>query len=212
MKYLAFVRERFSKKDFPTFTAQDLKMSLKHTGIGVNYIYLMVHNLLRRKEIIRITRAVYTFHKDEAVVGFAFYPFYYGFENALNIRGISEQGTNLIVVTPRNVRQGVRTFAGRNYRIKRIGGGMFFGYETMEYDGFTVPVSDVEKTVIDMLYFHDHIREELWPEIARRMDMKKFRDYLKRYDGRFAERALAEAESHMNKKRSTEFMGRKERS
>ncbi len=192
MKHLSFVRERFSKKDFPIFTVQDVKTALSNKGISAGYVYLLFHNLVKRKEIIRITKAVYTFHKYDIVVGFAFYPFYYGFENALNMRGISEQGTNLIIITPKNVREGIRSFQGRNFRIKRIKNEFFFGYETMEYDGFKVPVSDLEKTIIDMFYFDDYIREELWPEILKNLDMKKLNLYLNRYDKKFRKRVLNE--------------------
>ncbi len=192
MKYLSGVRGRFSKRDFPVFTINDIRMLLNGSGVSDEYVHLMVHNLMRRSEIVRITKAVYTFHKDEAVVGFAFYPFYYGFENALNIMGISGQGTNMIVVTPKNVRQGVRTFVNRNFRVKRIRGSMFFGYKTVEYDGFWVPVSDLEKTVIDMLYFQGGIRDELWPGILERLDRKRIREYLKRYDAKFGKKVLDE--------------------
>jgi predicted transcriptional regulator of viral defense system len=80
--------------------------------------------------------------------------------------------------------------------VKRIRNDMFFGYKTIEYDGFMVPVSDLEKTVIDMLYFHGGIRGELWPGILERLDRKRLREYLERYDGRFGKRVLLELKNN----------------
>lgn len=48
-----------------------------------------------------------------------------------------------------------------------------------------MPVSDLEKTVIDTLHLKVHIKEELYPAIAKRLDKRKFEEYLKRFDKRF---------------------------
>jgi hypothetical protein len=53
------------------------------------------------------------------------------------------------------------------------------------------------------------MREELWPEIEKRMDMKKFGGYLKRYGKPFAKRALAEVRKRRRKsKRGPGFTDR----
>ncbi len=189
MKYIGYVRSRFSKVDFPVFMLEDLRLALKSKSIKDDYLRLMVHELCKRGEATRITRGVYTFHDDSAVVGFAFRPFYYGLENALSLHGLSEQGTNFIVMTPRNVRGGVRSFKGRNYRIRRIRPERLFGYQLMRHNGFWIPVSDVEKTVIDMLYFNDMIRDELLPAIAKGVDRNRFASYLQRYDPAFRKKS-----------------------
>ncbi len=190
MKYIAFVRQKFGKADFPVFRIEDMKLALAPLKIKNDYLYLLVHNLLRKKEITKITKGIYTFHNEAAVVGFAFAPFYYGLENALSLRGISGQGMNFIVMTTRNVRRGVRTFQNRNYRIQYMDSKMFFGYDLLEYGAFWIPVSDLEKTVIDMIYFEGSIRDELWPEILKTLDMQKLKNHLKRYDAKFARMIL----------------------
>lgn len=186
MKYISDLRKKFSGNDFPVFKVSDVKLLFESKGIENDYIYLMLHNLESKGEIKRITTGIYTFHDDVAVVGFAFYPFYYGLESALSIHGISEQGTNLVVMTPRNLRMGVRAFEGRNYRILRIKKEQMFGYSTLNYSNFWIQVSDVEKTLIDMIYFKDHIREEIMPKIIERIDRRKIDKYLKAYDKEFA--------------------------
>ena len=55
---------------------------------------------------------------------------------------------------------------------------------------FWIPVSDIEKTVIDMLYFDDYIRDELWPGILEQLEMERLNDYLKRYKKEFRGKML----------------------
>ncbi len=191
MKYARYIKEHFSKPDFPVFRISDIKIQFQNAHISEGYIYLMLHNLVKRGEAIRITRSIYTLHKDSVVVGFAFAPFYYGLENALSIRGISNQGTNFIVVTPRNVRTGIRTFKGRNYRVQRIQKQHMFGYETIKYGEFWIQVSDVEKSLIDILYFQKGIRDELLNEIIPKINRNKLKNYLKRYGKSFSKRVMA---------------------
>ena len=190
MKYITRVRQAFSKNDFPTFTMSDIRLLLKSNGVSYAYVRLMLHNLIKKGEIIQLTKGIYTFHHDVVVVGFAFRPFYYGLEDALMLRGLSGQGTNFIVMTTQNVRTGVRTFSGRNYVINRIRSEHFFGYDLIKYGEFWIPVSDVEKTVIDMIHFNGGIRDELWPGILKVLKMKKLREYLKGYKPGFRKRVV----------------------
>jgi hypothetical protein len=199
MKYIRYVRERFSKPDFPAFSISDLKLFLKSKHISNDYLHLMVHNLMYNKELKRITGGIYTFHNDAIVVGFAFKPFYYGLENALSMRGLSDQGANYTVMTSRNVRAGIRNFQGRNYRIQKIKKEFMFGYGLINYGNFWVPVSDVEKTVIDMIYFDDHIRKELWPSILSSLNLKGLKEYLKAYKPAFRDKVMENIEG-MRKK------------
>ena len=192
MKYIEFVRHTFNSPDFPVFSIRDLRIGLSEKGISSQYLYTLVHELLRKKEITRITRGIYTFHDDAFVAGFAFEPFYYGLECALAMRGISLQGVNPIVITTRKVRAGVRTFKGRNYRINRISGKLFFGYELFKYGKFWMPVSDLEKTVIDLVYFGYGIRDELLDGINKNIDRKRLDEYLNKYDKAFGKRVTGE--------------------
>ena len=181
MRHMALLVDTFSKPDYPVFTAKDARILLKGGGVSDDYLYLMMHNLLKKGRVTRITRGVYTFHKDAAVSGFAYQPFYYGLESALWLRGISGQGANFIVMTSRNVRAGMRNFKGRNYRVQRISGELMFGFEQMRYGEMWIPVSDLEKTVIDMASLGYHISEEVLPEIRKRIGNQKLSAYLKRY-------------------------------
>ncbi|MFH1447644.1 MAG: type IV toxin-antitoxin system AbiEi family antitoxin domain-containing protein [Candidatus Micrarchaeota archaeon] len=181
MKYLKDVRERFGAS--AAFTIGELQVFLGKRGISRGYLRLLIHNLLAKGEIKRISRGVYTFCDDVQVVGFGFRPFYYGLQEALSLMNLWSQETNPVVITPRKVRSGVRAFDGANYLVKRINREMFFGFKMMRYQKFWIPVSDVEKTLIDFVYFKEPLNQEAIGEIRKNANEKILRGYLKRCSG-----------------------------
>ncbi|MFH0927029.1 MAG: hypothetical protein V1822_00435, partial [Candidatus Micrarchaeota archaeon] len=56
------------------------------------------------------------------------------------------------------------------------------------YSGFWVPVSDVEKTLIDMVHFRQPISGEVAAEFKKRVDKKKLKAYLGRCSARLAKK------------------------
>jgi len=178
MRYIKELREHF--KNRVVFTISDLKIFLKPKGISRGYLHLLLHNLISKGEIKRITKGVYTFRDEIEVVGFASEPFYYGLQEALSLKNLWEQETNPVVITPRKVRSGIKNFEGKNYVVKRINRKMFFGFEWFKYEDFWIPVSDAEKTLIDFIYFKESLDMETLKEIKRRLDEKRLRAYLKR--------------------------------
>lgn len=190
MKYMKYVREHFGRSDFPTFGMNDLRVALKPMGITDAYLKRLVNHMLGSGELTRITKGQYTMHDDATVVGFAYRPFYYGLEDALRFRGLSMQGTNPLVLTARNVRRGVRQFKGRNYVVYRVQKRHFFGYTMERYTDFWIPVSDVEKTVIDIIYIQGPIRDELWPGILKKLNRKRLNEYLAGYEPGFRAKVL----------------------
>lgn len=190
MKYINNIRGALSAEGFPVFSISDIRVMLSSQGAKKEYAYTLLHNLIARKEVIRITRGAYTFHKEIRVVGFAFSPFYYGLEDALSIRGIWEQGANPIIITRRKIRNGVRKFIGRNYVLHKIDKKHFFGHELFKIGGIWVPVSDIEKTFIDLVYFRHYIRDDVLDYMRRNVKVEKLNGYLKTYDERFSAKVL----------------------
>ena len=126
------------------------------------------------------------------VVGFAFRPFYYGLENALTIRHLWEQGTNPIIITPNNVRRGIRKFGRGNYGVLHIRRDLFFGYDFVQSSGSWVPVSDYEKTLIDFIYFNHYLRRDVLKALRHRIDKRRLVSYLKHYNKKIKQRVLQE--------------------
>ncbi len=177
MKYMKEFRGHFSSR--PAFTAREADLFLRNRGSSSGYHKLVIHNMLSRKEIYRITKGNYTFHEDVQMVGFGFEPFYYGLEDALSLRNMWEQETNPVVITPHKVRIGLRQFQGRNFIVRRIDRRMFFGYSYIQYGDYYIPVSEAEKTFIDLIYFNVGLSGELITTILSKIDKKVLYGLLK---------------------------------
>jgi predicted transcriptional regulator of viral defense system len=176
MKSMREFRLHFTKK--PAFTAREAELFLENRKSSPGYYKLVIHNLLSRREVYRITRGVYTFQEDAQMSGFGFSPFYYGLEDALSLRNVWEQETNPVVITPRKVRVGIRQFEGRNFVVRRIDRQMFFGYTYVAYGDFQIPVSTVEKAFIDFIYYRIELPRELMFAILSRSSRRTINEYL----------------------------------
>ena len=176
MKYMKQFTEEFSRK--PAFVIDEVKSFLNRRNASDGYYKLLVQNLLKSNRIHKITRGAYSFYDEVQYAGFAFQPFYYGLEDALSLRGLWEQETNPVIVTPRKIRTGVRQFDSRNYIVRHIKRDMFFGYSLLLYDQFYIPVSDIEKTLIDLVYFGINVPDEVISIMIRKLDRQTFNTYL----------------------------------
>ena len=176
MKFMKEFIAQFSSK--PAFSSYEARNFFRFRHGPEGYYKLVLNNLVRSGRIYRITRGQYSFYDEIQYVGFAFKPYYYGLQDALSIRNLWEQETNPVIITPRRVRSGVRTFMGRNYVIRWIERSMFFGYSLVEYGDFFIPVADTEKILIDMVYYHEFLPEEVKNEILRAVNKKKLQEYI----------------------------------
>lgn len=177
MTHVSSIVERF--KDAPAFTLRDVRLFLTSDGASKGYPELLLQKLVKKGKAHRISNGVYTFRPEIQTVGFAFQPCYFGLQDALSFRNLWDQETNPVVITPRKVRPGVRTFLGNNYSVHRIDRRMFFGFESIPYGDFWINVSDVEKTLIDMVYFRQPLSKPLIDEFQSKIERKKLVLYLK---------------------------------
>ncbi len=189
MTFTSELRLRFEKE--PAFCARDIKTFFERRRLSEGYQNLMVHKLLKEGKLQRIGRGVYTFRQETQVVGFAFQPFYYGLQDALSLRNSWEQETVPVVITPRKVRAGRREFLGSNYIVRRIGRSMFFGFGMVKYGDFWLPVSDLEKTLIDFVHFRQPLPRELAMDLKKSVRKGVMDGYLARVPGRLADRVRA---------------------
>jgi len=178
MKYSREFTEVFAKK--PVFTKADASIFLTERGASRAYAQTFVTNLAKYGRVNRLTPGIYSFHSDPALASFAITPSYHALQEALSIHGLWEQETNTILVTPRRIRQGLRTICGGKVIVRRIDRKMFFGFESLKQGDFWVSTSDVEKTLIDIVYFKQHLNKEALAEIKKRIDLNKLRGYLKK--------------------------------
>ncbi len=186
-KHIKKVREFFRKT--PVADIRSVKMMVGRS----DYTYLIINHLLKRGEIKRITKGYYSIHDDPVLAAYCFKPCYIGLEEAMSFHGIWEQETNVILVTTKKVRTGTRKIFGTNALIRNIRPRYFFGFEYFKYGDFVVPISDVEKTFIDLIYFRrtgKGLDNRMLKEFRRRIDRKKLNSHLKKYPAKFRKRVL----------------------
>ena len=68
---------------------------------------------------------------------------------------------------------------------------MFFGYSLVEYGDFFIPVADAEKILIDMVYYHEFLPEEIKNEIVRSVNKEKLQEYILMLPGFLRKRVIA---------------------
>ena len=178
MKHLKEFIERFSGRD--VFTFRDAEIFLKKNGVSGAYLNLLIHNLLKKGKLKRISKGHYTFKDDIIVAGKAFAPYYYGLHFALSISGLWQQASNPVIITAKKIRTGVREIMGGNVVLRRISPKMAFGVEDRQIDGYWVKVSGPEKTLIDFAYFNQKMPEECVQGLLGKISAEKLEALLKK--------------------------------
>jgi predicted transcriptional regulator of viral defense system len=154
-----------------------------------NYAHVLMSHLLERGEVRRITTGYYTVYEEPSLLVYCLRPAYIGLQDAMSFHELWEQETNPVVVTARKVRPGVRKVFGQNVVVRRISPEHFFGYDYLASGDFLLPVSDVEKTFIDMVYFRE-MRRDIVDGFRERIDREKLGRYLKKYRVGFRRRVV----------------------
>jgi predicted transcriptional regulator of viral defense system len=188
MKQVNMIRQYASRT--PVF---DTKSVIRLIG-DADYAYVLLNHLVRKGEISRVTRGYYSVHDDPSVFVYCTKPAYLGMQDAMSFHNLWEQETSPVIITARKTRPGTRRVLGSNVVVRRISGKYFFGIDYLNQGGFQLPVSDIEKTFIDMIYFNE-LRKGMLRLFLGRLDTEKVNNYLKRYNKRFRERVLGVVQS-----------------
>lgn len=188
IKYISKLREFFKKN--PVVNIISVKNLIVSYGGNENYAYLLLNYLMKKGEIKRITKSFYTIYEDPVVAVFCFKPAYMGLQDALSIHDLWEQETNPVILTTKTVRQGIRKIFDINVIIKRISQKYFFGIEYIKQNNFYIPVSDIEKTFIDMVYFRQGLDKNLLKNFKKKINIKKLKTYLKKYPEKISNKVL----------------------
>ena len=168
----------------PVFRARDVKLIVGDDG----YTSLLLHNLVRSGKVRRITKGWYSTQEDPLQSVLAFRPAYVGLQEALSLRDLWEQETNVVIVTTSKVRPGTRRIMGSNVIVHRIKPKYFFGFEFVKYETLALPVSDLEKTLIDLVYFNESPGTQILRSLSKNVDSHRLGEYLRRYGKRFRRR------------------------
>lgn len=179
MTYGNRLREQY--KNEYMFSKRDVQKLFSKDKISNEYLDQLLHNLVKQNKIIRITNGAYTFNKDLMVSGFAYSPFYYGLQEALSLRNLHEQETNPVIITTKKIKPGIKQIQGNNVLLRRIDRKYFFGIDFVKYYDMEIPVSDLEKTLIDFIYYNEPLSEETRKELLKNINKQKLKEYLLKY-------------------------------
>ena len=183
-KYMKEIKGFFGKT--PVVSSADIKVYTGKKG----YSYLLVNNLIKRGEIKRIKKGFYTIHDDPVVSVFCYRPSYIGMQEALSIYGLWEQETNVVIVTSQKTKHRKIEVFESNVILHRINPRYMFGFDLIKYGNFYVPVSDLEKTLIDLVYFNEIPDKKILREMRKRINAKKFGKYLQKYPEKIRKKIL----------------------
>jgi len=172
----------------PVIESTSLKRLIQSRKEGTQYHQQLIYTMVRKGNLKKLAQGCYTIHSEASLAVFCFKPAYLGLEDALSYHGMWEQETIPIIITTRKVRQGMRTFEGTNYQVRRIDKKYYFGIDYYPVGEFYVPYSDKEKTFLDVLYFKLKFTLKELQEMAKGLDKKKLEAYLKKYPQRMRKR------------------------
>jgi predicted transcriptional regulator of viral defense system len=184
-KHITKIRDFIGKT--PVFSSKDIERIVKDK----NYAHLILSKLTKKGEIFRLTKGFYSAFNDPTFSVFCFRPSYLGLYDALSLRNLWEQEVNTTIITIKKVRGGFRKILGANVIVRRIKPKYFFGFDYIKYGNFYIPVSDLEKTLIDLIYFKESLTWQVLKNLKNKIDKKKMLKYLKAYSKDFQKLVLS---------------------
>jgi predicted transcriptional regulator of viral defense system len=167
------------------FTHRDLKLYFKNKKLKTANLTRIIAYMKSSKKLYTIRKGVYAFRKDSMVAGFAYSPFYYGLLSALTINELWTQNSRPDIITIRKVRvSSIHIFGDMKETVfvHHVPAKYFFGFDIVKYGTLNVPVSDPEKTLIDLFYYKVRLPIQDYGELLKKISRKKVRKYLERYD------------------------------
>lgn len=187
-KYLKNVENLFKKS--PVVNAKSIEMIVKKDKNVKQYTKQLIRNLTLKGKIKRISKGCYTSNDNISIAVFCFKPSYLGLQDALSFHNLWEQETIPVIISARKIRQGIRNIMGNNILLRRISKKYLFGFDYYNDNNTYIPYSDIEKTLIDMVYFNEKFGKETLKNIKKNIKIKKLNSYLRAYPKRFRRKVL----------------------
>ena len=179
----------YAFKNFKTFTFNDVRMVLNvKKEISDKTIQVTLSRMIKSKKLYKITKGIFSLEKRDDIAGFAFSPFYYGGLAALMIRDMLDNQVKIEIMTTRRVKRSfVEIYGGDSAVVlHHIPKKYYFGFEDVKYGNLTIPVSNPEKTLIDLFYYRKKLSMQDYAEVLKHIKMGILAKYLKVYDRRTA--------------------------
>ncbi len=177
------IKNHFS--DYPVFTYRDLILHFSGKRIKPSNLTRILSYMKSNGSLYALKKGVYTFKKNDMVSGFAYAPFYYGLLSALTLRELWTQNSRPEIITIKKVRSNRTPIFGDSKDVifvHHIPTRYFFGFDIINYGALKLPVSDPEKTLIDLFYYKVRLSLQNYDKLLRFIEIKKVHKYLKAYD------------------------------
>ncbi len=179
---------------YKTFTSRDIRMVLKssHKQISDKTIQVSISRMVKKNRVYPITKGIFSLEKRDDFAGFAFAPFYYGGLAALMIMDMIDDQVRMEIMTTRRVKRSFISIYGGSGKVvlHHIPKKYYFGFRDVRYGDITVPVSDPEKTLIDLFYYRERLSLQDYSEILKGIRLKVLNGYLKSYNTRLKRSVL----------------------
>lgn len=170
--------------DWPVFTYRDAKLYCANHGESKNLARTLSY-MKSKGMLYSVRKGTYSFKNDDMVAGFSYAPFYYGLLSALSMRELWTQNARPEIITMKSVRRsGISIFGDkeRTAFLHHIPAKYFFGFDILQYGSLKLPVSDPEKTLIDLVYYKIRLPIQNYSGLLKAVRASKVQGYLKAYD------------------------------
>ncbi len=171
-------------KDWPIFTINDAYLFLKSRHkVSKKTVQVTLSRMVKSGRLYGVLKGTFSFNNSTDTAGFAYSPFYYGGMAALMIRDLIDDQVVLEVMTTKTVRRRmVKILGDARIVLHHIPKKYFFGFNDTQYGYSRVPVSDPEKTLIDLFYYKIVLSIQDYAEVLKAVNKQKLSTYLKVYD------------------------------
>lgn len=176
-------------KNYNVFTMTDAKLFLSKVRKGnkklsSKTVQVTLSRMVRSGKLYCVTKGIFSVTDKAEISGFAFTPFYYGGLSALMIRGLIDDQVAMEIMTTKVVRKkNVNLF---NHKVSvvlhHLPNRLYFGFDHVTYGNVLLPVSDPEKTLIDLFFYKIKLSLQDYSELLKAVNRNKINSYLRRYD------------------------------
>lgn len=183
---MQYIELREQLKDFKIFNLSDIRK------IEADFDLRRLNEWQKKNYIKKIRQGFYIFSDLEINEQTLFIianrihgPSYISLEMALSFYGLIPEAVYGITSVTTQKTKTLKTSIG-NFNYRHIRPELMFGYEMLEYGGHSYKMAEMEKAVLDYLYFNSKIDDEESfaglrfnvAEFKEKADMEKFNKYL----------------------------------
>lgn len=189
---MSFFELKAKLKDFVVFSTKDIEK------IDSTFHKQRLSEWQKKGYLRRVRQGFYMF-SDVAVTEQALFviankiyqPSYISLEMVFSIYNLIPEGVYTVTSMTSQKSTIFETELG-TFAYKHVKPSLMFGYELLEYRGHRYAIAEIEKSVLDYLYFNSHIKDQKdfeglrfnAAEFKAQADMTKFARYLEAFNNR----------------------------